>query len=354
MRQRGSIVPFNCLVFCLAAIAILVNTTQAASIDESDVYGPGVVDVLNAVISARAQLESWVMKARCSENQMASEERETQQLDGVFDGKTGQFRFETRGNCRMSIMPSNSPDALRPDDREAARANVKQHNCVSLVVQNKEHMVEWYGLGEPKGGATCHIELRDLRTQPSYLASAAINPRSAGLIDVTAENRWESVESVFTRFALNASSVVLKENAGELRVVYEYPEKIRRVVQIDREHGFTIVRSALVILDEDQNEKAAPRIEARAKWELKDGICVPVIISWSRSNVDGAVANTNYRIKWESVNPETIDDKLFDYRTFNGFWPDLNVVERRKGQLKVLEAKNLDHFVKGRGGVDED
>jgi hypothetical protein len=57
----------------LAVIVVLARTAQAASIDESAAYGPGVFDALNSVISARGKLERWEIKARCSEIRFSSD-----------------------------------------------------------------------------------------------------------------------------------------------------------------------------------------------------------------------------------------------------------------------------------------
>jgi hypothetical protein len=52
---------------------------------------------------------------------------------------------------------------------------------------------------------------------------------------------------------------------------------------------------------------------------------------------DGTSRQTTYFIFWDQVNPSYLDDRLFDYRSFNGFWSNLLLIDSRDGKAEVLE-----------------
>ena len=283
------------IAVAFALFAMPPNSAQAELVDESGVYGAGVTDVLNAMILARADLKKGEFSASCSQKHIRSDERWEATLYGAFNGDSQQYRFETKGDSRLGIIPSN----MSPDKADIGVSVAKLHKSVSLILQNREYMIEWYGLGEPSSGdtdrATCHLEFRDRGTSPSLIGSVAINPEAAGLIDATSIDHMEPVEALLKRFALDASSVKLVDHTPSgLQVVYNYPNATRRVLYIDRDNGFTIRRSVLSVLDESGNELAQPRIESAAAWASRAGVWLPIDVTWFRLKSDGAIADTRY------------------------------------------------------------
>lgn len=342
------------------ALSAMSPEVLAEVVDTSDVYRSGALEAVNAIIASRSDLKRWVLHADCSRKHRKSEETETSSLFAAFDETTERFRFETRGEFRIGLgSASHALTESTAEHRANHRAQIANHPSLSLVVRNHDYMIEWFGIGTPvkEAGesATCHKELRDPGTLPKYTCSMAFNPRAAGLIDGTCRNMHASIETMLLGFSENAKSVTKAISpSGQIQIVYAYPKSVQRKIYVNPNQGFTVSRSVVSVLDEAQNEKDVPRYEAIADWKFDNGTWIPTQFSWIRFEADGSVAEAKFNISWDFVNPERIDDDVFDYRTFKDFWPGLNLVDRRGGKLVVLEAPNIGDYVVGNGGVAEE
>ena len=303
----------------LIDLALLSSICHAESVDTSDIYGPGVTEALNAIIAARAELESWVLNGKCTVKYSDSDEICESAVYGAFDKSSNQFRFETKGSYRAAQLASGEfQGAGSNEERLLLSASRRRlHNSLSLIVKNRNFMLEWYGLGDLNDPerTTCNLELRDLDSPPSRIASLAFNPSAAGLIDVLSSSPMDSVKEILEKYSHGASVVTLEKGAENgIKIVYTYGRKARRLLFVDPENAFTVTHSIKIGLDESGNQRDFPVTESGAKWESKNGVQIPTGVYWSRSTSVDTISRTEYKIAWASINPKTIDEITFDYK----------------------------------------
>lgn len=320
--QFISFINFLCLL-------ILPTAVEAAELENTPVYGPGVFDVLEAVVKERSQLHGWLFEATSVEKDSSISRPAISRMFAAFHGDSDQFRFETEGK-----LPIGMASIGVNGNKAADLSKVQLHKSNSLIVRNRNCFVEWYGIGEGPGAAdnaTCHIEIRDREARPLYLGSLAFDPRSAGVIDFTSNERMQSLAAQLNRFAKNAVSVSLENpKADKLAIVYEYKQPFRRRLIINPEGGHTIETCETISLDESRNEAPLGRTTITANWEKHDDIWVPVVISAHRAANDGRLRWAKAKIEWKEINPESLDDELFDYKSYPHFWKSAQILDRRK------------------------
>ena len=334
------------MLLCVGLSGAL-HEVYAQSLDDAPVYGPGVREVLNSVLTERARLHSWVFQAVLTKQDNRREDSVRSTVLSVYDSQGERLRFETDGETRTVLASSQELMREQSDsDRKSEfLARLKIHKCKSIIVKNRDYLLEWFGVGQPggSGGATKHIQLQDKEETPLYLHSDAIDPQLAGVLDHGTPSLMTSLEACLRRFAEKAESVTLdSSSAPNLRVIYKHSVPHRRVLHIDADRGYIITKCDTFTVSEDGSELALPRTTSTADWRkntVADDVWTPTAISWTAVSSDSRVKQTSINIEWKEVNPASFDDKLFDYRTYDGYWEGLSFLDTRGGKIVELEEK---------------
>jgi hypothetical protein len=246
----------------------------------------------------------------------------------AFDYDAGQLRFDTDGSIGIAIQGQGETPLLKTTDFRnvvKSRPSISRNRpSISRIVVSPEYSTEWFGIGvsasEPDH-ATIHIELRRPESEPTGLGSAMFRPETAGLCEYRPGGSDVQFEEILDSYIRKDTTVTSKKiSESEYALIFDFKSSVRRTIIVDPLNGYTVTRMNVCELDPEGIPKDVPQRNSSASWEKVENIWVPNRCAASSISKEGILRSVEMEIKWESVNPDSVNQEYFSYSDFRDVW----------------------------------